>query len=530
MELNLIKSKIKAKIDLSIEIINKLRKLCIIKINIKSTQINFEIGKVINKEEISPFIRIFKNIYEENTNKFQKLFCASNFISTHFIKILDKLTKYLNSFLKINDNIFHHDTFNDKEGSLDKFQKIELNKLVNDDIKTYYEDKKKLFKEYQWRNIEELDILIVYLNNLLSAMKKIIELGSIISRARDKFGDSTKMFTDEKTIKEGKYIISNSFRQILVLLNDIDELFTEVEKNEEKRRENPFFKLNNMVEVLEIKFNEISNKINEIRAQYKQPKILTKFDLKFKELNEINDLSKELGRKMIEMNENIKKEYKNLREKLNLIRIDILIILDITSSMENYIDKFKKQFYPMIEKITKECPEEIVYVGFIGYKDIEDKKLGDDYIDIDFTVDYDKLKELINNIEPDGGDDIPEDVAGAFELGLKKSWKGHKKIAFLITDSPCHGSKYHKLNQDLPEEKDKYLNENKIENVISEIFKNNITLFCLDLHKNTQKMFEMFKEKFDEMEIPEGGSKFFIEKENFWNNSIIKKIKSLKIL
>ena len=40
-------------------------------------------------------------------------------------------------------------------------------------------------------------------------------------------------------------------------------------------------------------------------------------------------------------------------------------------------------------------------------------------------------------------------------------------------------------------------------------------------------MFDIFKEKFDEMEIPEGGNKFFIEKENFWNSSTIKKIKSL---
>ena len=529
MELVSIKNTIKKKIDISIELINKLRQMCTITINIKPTQVNFEIGKIIKNKQITSFIKTLIKIYEENANKFQKLFCFSNFISANFIGILDKLTKNLNAFSKINDSIFYYDYFKDRERNLDNFQIKELNKLVDDKIKKYNEDKKKIFKEYQWRNIEELDILIRYLNNLLSAMNNIKNLGQVIPKAINDFRGSQELFTNENTIMKGKYIISNSFRQILVLLDNIDDLFTEVEKNEEKRRENPFFKLNNMVEVLKIKYNEIYNQIKEVREKYNKINILNNFDLKFKELKEINELSKALGKKMIEINATINNEYNNLRTRLNSIRIDILIMLDITSSMESYIYKFKEQFYPMIENIAKECPEDIIYVGFIGYKDIEDKNLGDDYIDIDFTVNYDKLKDIINKIEPDGGDDIPEDVTGAFELGLKKSWKGNKKIAFLITDSPCHGSKYHNLNKNQPEEIDKYLsgNENKIEEVIREFFEKNITLFCLDLHKNTHKMFDIFKEKFDEMEIPEGGNKFFIEKENFWNSSTIKKIKSL---
>lgn len=115
-----------------------------------------------------------------------------------------------------------------------------------------------------------------------------------------------------------------------------------------------------------------------------------------------------MGEKIIEVFDNFKKEYEDLKNKENEQRIDILIILDITSSMENYINKFKIQFYTMIDKIAKECPDFLVYVGFIGYKDLEDKELGDDYINIDFTINYDKLKEIIDQIDPDGGDDIPE--------------------------------------------------------------------------------------------------------------------------
>ena len=41
--------------------------------------------------------------------------------------------------------------------------------------------------------------------------------------------------------------------------------------------------------------------------------------------------------------------------------------------------------------------------------------------------------------------DIPEDIPGAFELALNKigqTWRGKTKIAFLLTDSPCHGKEF----------------------------------------------------------------------------------------
>ena len=143
MELESIKNTIKKKIDISIELINKLRQMCTIKINIKPTQVNFEIGKIIKNEQITSFIKTLIKIYEENANKFQKLFCFSNFISANFIGILDKLTKNLNAFSKINDSIFYYDYFKDRERNLDNFQIKELNKLVDDKIKKYNEDKKK---------------------------------------------------------------------------------------------------------------------------------------------------------------------------------------------------------------------------------------------------------------------------------------------------------------------------------------------------------------------------------------------------
>ena len=52
----------------------------------------------------------------------------------------------------------------------------------------------------------------------------------------------------------------------------------------------------------------------------------------------------------------------------------------------------------MVEKIKELCPDILIYFGLIGYKDLCDKEVGDDYINIDFTSDYDKLINLINEI------------------------------------------------------------------------------------------------------------------------------------
>ena len=188
--------------------------------------------------------------------------------------------------------------------------------------------------------------------------------------------------------------------------------------------------------------------------------------------------------------------------------------------MGYFIDKFKFQFLQIIQDIRKEIPEAIVYVGLIGYKDIFDKELGDDYLDYDFTTNYEKLKNKIEEIEPDGGIDIPEDIPGAFQLAFDKigrTWKGNTKIAILITDSPCHGVDFHNLNQNNDEQRDEYPNgdpENRdIKELVRKFVKNKISLFCLELNKMTEKMYGIFKKVYEGVRPPEAKFEFSIEKD-----------------
>ena len=236
---------------------------------------------------------------------------------------------------------------------------------------------------------------------------------------------------------------------------------------------------------------------------------------------------------MLQIFETIKKNYNEIESLENEFRADILFILDTTSSMGYFLDKFKFKFLQIIQNIRKECPEAFLLIGLIGYKDIFDKELGDEYINYDFTSNYEKLKNKIEEIEPDGGIDIPEDIPGAFELAFEKigtTWKGSTKIAILITDSPCHGVDFHDLKQDNNEQKDEYPKGDPdgkdIKGMIRKFVKNKISLFCLELNKMTDKMYKIFKNEYEKALPPLANYEFSIEKD-LSDFKFIKKIKKI---
>ena len=39
----------------------------------------------------------------------------------------------------------------------------------------------------------------------------------------------------------------------------------------------------------------------------------------------------------------------------------------------------------------------------------------------------------------DGGGDYAEDIVGAFEMKLNKTWKSNARFEMLVADAPCHG-------------------------------------------------------------------------------------------
>ena len=519
MEFDLIKEPIQKSINYAMELINQFNEENPEEIKIENPQINFIFENTLKTKEIKFFINKYKAMFEKNLNAFNSLYKKKSLLN-EILLVAKKINRDLNTLNSRMENL-KSNVFQKGLKGLRNDKLKELKKLIAVDIKKYNEERDKFMKEFKRRNMEILSILNTYLYLLIKLIKNIKKLSETINIGFHEFNESSTVFVNNNGIKTGKYVITEEYRQFALITSEIKNIFIFMEKTSKKRAEEYLKKLKGFDENLKTKYNEIYQKINQFRENIKYDKVkINNLSLGFEEIAVINDDCSKLEKEMSNFHEKIKENYKDVDSLEKEFRVDLLIILDTTSSMGYFIDKFKFQFLQIIQDIRKEIPEAIVYVGLIGYKDIFDKELGDDYLDYDFTTNYEKLKNKIEEIEPDGGIDIPEDIPGAFQLAFDKigrTWKGNTKIAILITDSPCHGVDFHNLNQNNDEQRDEYPNgdpENRdIKELVRKFVKNKISLFCLELNKMTEKMFGIFKKVYEGVRPPEAKFEFSIEKD-----------------
>ena len=179
----------------------------------------------------------------------------------------------------------------------------------------------------------------------------------------------------------------------------------------------------------------------------------------------------------------------NVEEKTSL---DLIFILDVTSSMDPYLEQIKLNLFNIINRIILKCPGIDLNIGFIGFRDITHNV---NYDNIEFTQNYENLKNSINNVYTSSGNDgNEEDIEEGFEMALKKNWKNNARIAILATDYPFHGKKYHspKMGNAIffpngnPDRRN-------IEILVKELADKNISLFCMKITEYTDIMFDIFK-------------------------------------
>ncbi len=119
--------------------------------------------------------------------------------------------------------------------------------------------------------------------------------------------------------------------------------------------------------------------------------------------------------------------------------VDLLFIVDVTSSMGGLIQSAKANMRSMLEKVNKDNIVDLK-VGFSFYRDHppQDTSFVTAVFDL---VDSDKAQEYINQATIDGGGDYPEAVLDGIIDGVEGlSWrKGSKRIAFLIGDAAPQG-------------------------------------------------------------------------------------------
>lgn len=123
-------------------------------------------------------------------------------------------------------------------------------------------------------------------------------------------------------------------------------------------------------------------------------------------------------------------------------RIDVCFCFDITGSMGPYVKASVETVLEVFDTLQKMYPNCTFRLSFIGYRDFGDDE---QFIVIPFTEDIKSVRDRISIINACGGNDTPEDVAGALEKITHLEWKGDVKIVYFVTDAPAHGTEYHPI-------------------------------------------------------------------------------------
>ena len=480
-------------------------------------------------------IKLYKTIYELDAKKSNEL--VEN-VKENFTNLSGSVRALNNSVEKSKKDYFETIKLmmSPMTAQVEKLNKIEVNKF-NKEKKLNYEDKRKILddkiKEYDvslakiiadkkniLQNVNQNLLTYINLMNKLDGPinSMIEEIENILNTFEEKSKDFINIIMNYSNPEEKKSAmkifseIQNLNNKIVSLINDYSLQLIENKKNIEKQiqscnndleniRQNNMSSSERMSELQE-DTKEIIKDINDLLKFCSMKKIpqITK-DLKGFQLFDIKSKMEEGTKNVIKANEKLEVNLSELKafvkEKEEILKqvfsLDLVFIMDITGSMEKFVNFTKEKIKFIINKITEESTV-IVRLGFMGYRDDLDVKTLEYYKFPELSSDVAYFKQSLESIRVGGGGDC-EDMAGGLTRALEYDWKSKSKFAILIADAPCHGIQYHGITNfdSFPNGDPRY----KIDEIIKKYAAKEINLLCLNIVDKTKKLYENFEKYYN---------------------------------
>ena len=473
-----------------------------------------EINIIIDNAIIS-----VKQIYPLSKNLQNNI---KNYTENFFNSITNMNVPLINKKIGISEIKYEKYTKENK----DKF--IEDRNIIFTKIDNFFEESNHYFDKFSQITLMNSKKIENVIEDFLKLPKSVKDLSELMTNSKRNFERSCKAFNDFSN----KDAIDKAFKDIKTKLNDLGQMQKDIQniqvfsikesiEKEEKNIQDLKVELDKTEESLKVKSDEISNEIAELREKYKENEVgLNKFETIGLVNIQTNEIIEGIITHTKEINDQIKtanaKLNENIKDVLNQSRLDLLLIMDITNSMDSYLDQVKKQFLNILDQIRKGCAGVEIFLGFIGFRDFGDLDFGEQYINLALTKEYDSILKNIKCIEAQGGGDIPEDLCSALEFAKNKEWKGRSRITILVTDSPCHGKKYYDVEDD--ENYDNYPEGDRegrnIEDYIEFLAKHEISIFCLNINNSTDKMFKIFGDVFNKNKKKDSNNRFMVVSDN----------------
>ena len=167
-----------------------------------------------------------------------------------------------------------------------------------------------------------------------------------------------------------------------------------------------------------------------------------------------------------------------------------MFIMDCTASMGSYINSCKKDIKEIVKTIKEENNNVKVRVSFVGYRDFDCGK--NSLSVLNFTDDVEKFENYLSGVTANGGGDAAEDMCSGFESALKQNWNSSStKVGIIVTDAPCHGSRYQPNIYSSDDYKSGDPKGRDIEKQIEELAQMKIDLYGIKCNSSTDNMFRI---------------------------------------
>ncbi len=121
------------------------------------------------------------------------------------------------------------------------------------------------------------------------------------------------------------------------------------------------------------------------------------------------------------------------------VGVDVVFLMDITSSMGPYIDGLKKKCIAFAEDIRRDGID--CRLGLIGFGDVN---YNEPITAFEPNADPKEFQEAVSRLELTNGGDPDESSVEAIEKALEMEFRPHTRICFVhITDAGCHHRERH---------------------------------------------------------------------------------------
>ncbi|KAE8983618.1 hypothetical protein PR003_g23964, partial [Phytophthora rubi] len=168
---------------------------------------------------------------------------------------------------------------------------------------------------------------------------------------------------------------------------------------------------------------------------------LTAMEHEMEQLQRFSEIRNEMERKIAKVEKEIRRKYGSLNA------LELVIVMDCTNSMSSWILLAKSAILSIINNVQLDHPRANIRIGFVAYRDFCDgaKRLQTQTLTSDAKV----VQNFISSLTAFGGGDGPEDIPGGIAAALAMPFQAEAKRIVLVADAPCHGSKFHDMNDDV---------------------------------------------------------------------------------